>query len=423
MLNPASVAAVEAARFNEHFVRPLNQGYGFAALPNTITRLLSGSGAEGLPPEAFTGLPTRPQHVVLLLIDALGWCFFAPRMEAYPFLYRFVEHGIVSRLTTLFPSTTSAHVSTIHTGLMPSHTGIYEWFFYEPGLNRVIAPLLFSFAGDQERETLRAAGVEPQAIFPSDTLYLRLASHGVRSTVYQSATYAFSSFSKTACRGAKLVSFRTLAEAITLLEANLAAEEAPSYHMLYVDTVDALSHLYGPASAHVNAEIDTVLTTLDRLLHPALQRCGRETLLLLTADHGQVASDHSRVYMLNKLVPALEEATLRGADGRPIAPCGSSRDLFLHLKPERRDELRPVIAAALEGKAEVYPTEHLIDAGIFGPEVTPVLRQRLGNLVVLPYLDETVWWNDSRFPLRFKGMHGGLSRDEAHTQLAALGYF
>lgn len=420
MLNPESVAAVEASRFGEHFVRPVYDGYGFACLPGTVERALTGVGGPALPPAALGGLEARHERVVLVLVDALGWRFFGPRAASDPFLRRFMAGGVVSRLTTMFPSTTSAHVTALHTGRPPAASGVYEWFFHEPSLGRVIAPLLYSFAGDKERETLAEAGVDPAFLVASDTLYQRLAARGVRASVYQSAVYAGSSYTRVACAGAELVPFRTLAEAIVTLGLRLAAERGPAYHVLYVDTLDTVCHLHGPESPHVAAEIEMVLATLERVLVPAIQAAGQPTLLLLTADHGQIAIDPGRAHMLNQTIPGLVDATPRGADGLPIAPSGSSRDLFLYVNDGERETMAAAIAASLAGRAEVHYGPDLVAAGLFGPDPSARFLARLGDLVVLPYAGETVWWADRRFPVRFKGSHGGLTPEEAHTQVAAL---
>ena len=53
--------------------------------------------------------------------------------------------------------------------------------------------------------------------------------------------------------------------------------------------------------------------------------------------------------------------------------------------------------------------------------VGELLRARLADVCVLPASGETVWWRDrGRFDMRFRGHHGGLSDDEARTQVAAL---
>lgn len=422
MLNQESVQAVEAARFGERFVRPLYDTYGFARIPATIERLLIGEGGPPLPPAALAGLDPRYDTVVLLFVDACGWRFFGPRAEREPALRRFMASGVVSRLTTMFPSTTSAHVTAMHTGLDPAASGVFEWFFYEPRLNRVIAPLLYSFAGDQGRETLLAAHVDPAGLFPGDTLYRRLAAHGVASTVYQNVGYYRSSFTSVVCEGAELVGFRTVAEGLATLAQRLAAQTGPAYHHIYIDTFDGLAHLYGPESPQATAELDLVLTAIDRILHPALAALGRKALLLLTADHGQIAITPERAIIVDRAAPGLRAATPTGADGRPLLPGGSSRDLFLYVVEEQLAATHAALADALAGRAEVHRTADLIAAGLFGPAPSATFLGRVGNLTVLPYPGETVWWDDKRFPVRFKGSHGGLSPEEAHTQLAALAY-
>jgi len=42
----------------------------------------------------------------------------------------------------------------------------------------------------------------------------------------------------------------------------------------------------------------------------------------------------------------------------------------------------------------------------------------VGNLVILPRGDETVWWYEKgKFELKHNGLHGGLSRDEMDIPL------
>jgi hypothetical protein len=71
-------------------------------------------------------------------------------------------------------------------------------------------------------------------------------------------------------------------------------------------------------------------------------------------------------------------------------------------------------------RATVPRVEELVAAGWFG-EVGERLRARLADVCVLPVVGETVWWRERRrFGMPFRGHHGGLSEDEARTQVAAL---
>jgi predicted AlkP superfamily pyrophosphatase or phosphodiesterase len=426
MINQEAVDAVAAARFGERFVRPLYESYCFSRLPHTVEGLLTGAVTPGLPPAATAGLPDRCETVILLFLDAFGWRFFAPRAERYPFLRRFLEAGVVSPLTTMFPSTTAAHVTTMNTGLTPAASGVFEWFYYEPQQDAIIAPLLFSYAGDRGRETLAAAGVNPRDLFPRSTLYQRMGASGVRSTILQHRDYASSSYTRAVCAGADVVSFRTLPEALTLVAQRVRARPGPAYYYLYLDMIDAACHVYGPDSPYVEAEIDLALTALDRLLHPALQAMRGDIALLLVADHGHIAIDPQTTISLNRLLPELAQATRTSAAGRPLVPAGSRRDMFLYIRDERLEDIRAALAHALMGRAEVHRTADLIAAGMFGGDPSPAFLGRVGNLVVLPYAGETVWWDfaeHGKFESTYLGSHGGLTRDEAETQLAALYYW
>ena len=62
-------------------------------------------------------------------------------------------------------------------------------------------------------------------------------------------------------------------------------------------------------------------------------------LVLLTADHGMEAISPERTAYVNVVWPELAQHLETGADGKPLAPAGSCRDLFLHVLPDRLDEV------------------------------------------------------------------------------------
>src|SRR5688572_849990 len=105
MLNQNSIQAVNNSRFEEHFAKPLYESYNFAQYPAMIENLLTGAAPSELPADVFGDLPTSVDKVVLFLVDGFGWEFIEKYAEQYPFLKRFLEQGVVSKLTSQFPST------------------------------------------------------------------------------------------------------------------------------------------------------------------------------------------------------------------------------------------------------------------------------------------------------------------------------
>ena len=203
-----------------------------------------------------------------------------------------------------------------------------------------------------------------------------------------------------------------------------ASQRGKAYYCLYFDGVDSVCHAQGPASRHVAAEIDALLDTLERTLHPALSTAGGKTLLLVTADHGQTAVDPATTFNLNRALPDITRFFRTNRAGAPLVPGGSCRDMFLYIKPELLDEAEGEITRLLAGRAEVHRVERLLAAGFFGAAPpSPTLLAHIGNLVILPYAGESVWWYErGRFEQRHRGAHGGLTRDEAETLLLAYGY-
>jgi predicted AlkP superfamily pyrophosphatase or phosphodiesterase len=424
MINQQSLAAVDAARFSNRFIRPLYDSYGFAQIPQTIRYCLTGSEQKGVPFGPRDDLYQKYDTVILFFVDAFGWRFFEQYYQRAPFLRRAAEDGLVSKLTSQFPSTTAAHVTTIHTGMPVGESGVYEWFYYEPLLDRMIAPLLFSFAGDTPRDTLKPTGVSARSLFPAHTLYQDLQPHGVDSIVLQHHTYANSPYTQVVTSGARVVPYRTLPEALVTLGQLLDTQKRKAYYFLYIDSIDAICHRYGPESAHTAAEIEVFLTIMELIFHKSLAAKKQRVLFLLTADHGQVAIDPATTIYLNQRFPQLQPYLVTNRAGQPLAPAGSSRDMFLHIKDEYLDQAHAFLHQALEGRAEIYRVRELIEQGFFGANPpSAAFMSRAGNLVILPYQHESVWWYEKgRFEQKFYGSHGGLTREEMETLLLVQTY-
>lgn len=380
----------------------------FDQLPATIERLLTGATTGPALDEPL--LRERFERVALVYLDAFGWTFLE-RQGDHPLLRRARSDGLVAQLTSQFPSTTTAHVTTIHSGLPVAEHGLYEWHVLEPTLNRLITPLLFSFSGDSERETL-AGLLDPEDVYPAESLHVRLAASGVRSSVAQPAAIAHLSPNRVLLRGADVLPFSVPEEGLAAAAAALAATETAHAHV-YLEGIDALMHAVGPDEPAADVAFAEALTAIERAPFPS------GTLVLLTADHGMSPVDPTRTVYVNHVWPELAAHLETGADGKPLAPAGSCRDLFLHVGDGQLDEVRDRLGDRLDGIADVVTAETLVADGVFA-EPSPRLRARLGDVVVLPRYGEAVYWHEpGRFAQHLHGQHGGLSPQEMEIPLLA----
>ncbi|MFC4999318.1 alkaline phosphatase family protein [Dactylosporangium cerinum] len=373
-------------------------------IPELVLGLFAAPGGR-----PFAGLPTA-RNVLLILVDGLGWPIFEQLRDRLPRLT-----GFSAPIRTQFPSTTAANVTTLHTGLTVGETGLYEWIVHEPSLDALVAPLMYSYAKDTTRDTLLPAAPDPLRLLPFGTVYQRLADAGVPSTVHQSAKFTPSTFSSVVLRPAALAGYDTITGAIANVVADLA-RPGPRYSVLYVNEMDAVAHISGPESAQYREKATQVLRELDAML--AALPAG--TVVLLTADHGHVAMDPDTTVHLNELWPALPDLLRRWSVEPQTGPAGSPRDCFLHVREaDTANDIAKELRSRLDGVATVHLTDELIDEGVFGDRVTGRLRERVGEIVVLPAPGETVWWKDPLYPNVFRGHHGGLSDAEMLIPLCA----
>jgi predicted AlkP superfamily pyrophosphatase or phosphodiesterase len=387
------------------FVKPKYTSGGFAGIPARIHEAC----ASG-----------KYDAVVLFLIDGFGWRFFE-KFQEMPFIRRLTASGTVEKLTAQFPSTTAAHVTTIHTGQPVGQSGVYEWFYYEPQLDQIIAPLLFSHAGINKRDTLKGT-IKADKLYPSQTLYQELKELGIESHVFGVRDYTPSTYSTVVMKGAKLNSFKTLPEALVNLGHLLESNRAPTYVNFYFENIDGTCHKYGPTSSQTEAEIAAYLLIMDHFFTRVFPRKKR-ILFMMTADHGASEVDPETTIFLNKdeRFKGVERFFKTNRDGELLVPGGSARDMFLYIIDDLLDEAQEFLAKRLEGKAEVVTAKWLIENGYFGSEISSKFKERVGNLVILPYRYESVWWYEKdKFEQRFYGHHGGLTPQEMEIPFISL---
>jgi len=235
----------------------------------------------------------------------------------------------------------------------------------------------------------------------------RIETAGIESAVIQPAAFSPSTFDGIATAGARLCPYDGLAHGAELLAEELA-RPGRGYAYLYWDRIDAIGHVQGPDAAAFDAASRHALDVLDAALRDI-----PGALVLITADHGQVAVSPERVDYLDDLWPPL-----RARLAQP--PAGSSRDCFLHTVPGAAPGVVTALQARLGDRGEARLVSDLVAEGAFG-DAGPRLRARLGDVCVLPAAGRQAWVRAAAsVEQHFRGQHGGLHPDEVETWLGAL---
>jgi predicted AlkP superfamily pyrophosphatase or phosphodiesterase len=415
MLNKKSITTIDQNHFTENFIQPLYGSYNITKTLEVV-KYYFGVNKEINFPKDLIDPDKKPKKIILFFIDGFGWRFIE-KFQSHPFIKWTIDNGILSKITSQFPSTTAAHVTLFHSGLPVGQSGIYEWNYYEPKADAVIAPLFFSYAGDQSRDTLKKDNLRPEQLFPKQTFYQILKKYRINSYIFQYKSYTPSTYSDYLFRGANVYPYKTLTEAITKLFQVSNNENEQSYYFLYFDVIDSISHQYGPNSAQLKNEILVFLDIMEKIFLPNFNKL-KEVVFLMTADHGHVEVDPKTCFYLNKKIPSIKKYLKTNQKGKLLIPAGSPRDMFLYVKEEYLSTVKKKLEKKLKGVAEILETKQLIKDGFFGDKISKKFLDRVGNLVILPYKNQSVWWYEKgRFENRFLGHHGGLTKEEMEIGL------
>ncbi len=375
--------------------------YCLSNIPATITKILG----------AKTDRPTIPvnhntEKVVLLLFDGFGLDQWV-RFSHHPFVEKFAEAGDVYPITTVFPSTTAAALTTLNTGLTPQEHGLFEWYVYFKEADMILATL--PFCSDFEPRRFDKVSPDPKILFSGETFYQKLKKQGIKSYVFIQSGFKDGEYSKLLYKGAEIVPYYNFSDLLFGLKTKLE-EPGRAYYYVYWHGIDTLSHIHGPNSESISFEKLSVFTCLNVLIENIPDKIAKDTTLIVSSDHGQIEVDPKKTVYLNKF-KWFENSLKKSSAGRKIQPYGSVRDIFVHVKEKEINDVKLKIESI---GAKVLLAKDAIKQGYFGlNKPSKKFLERAGDIVILPEKNKTFWYEHVKgeeFDL--KGMHGGLTEKE-----------
>lgn len=400
------------------FIHPDYQGGSILNLPSTICHALGAEslGAVPLRPELTVTPSADLRRVILVLVDALSLHRLQRWMSdgTTPVWSRLADQGKLTALTSITPSTTTTALTSLWTGRSPAEHGIvgYELWLKEYGVvSNMILHTPISFGNDAG--SLAKAGFIPEQFLNLPTLGTHLASYGVRSYALQHRSIIHSGLSQMFFKDVNVHGFMTAAELWVNLRHLVESNQRQNQYMwVYTGQIDHFSHFYHPDDERTAAEFEEFSREFEqhflKKLSPALRK---GTLVLLTADHGMIATQKSAHYDLRNH-PELTHLL-------HILPTGESRLMYLFIRPGQAEKVRNYFDQSWPGQFTFLDPSEAVAKGLFGPgKPHPHLADRLGDLVVAARNDAYLWWADKENP--FIGRHGGLSADEMIVPLLSV---
>lgn len=325
----------------------------------------------------------RGDPTVLLVLDGLGWNQLQDRIGVLPHLAG-LDGGPI---TTVAPSTTAAALTSITTGTTPGEHGLIGYRIRIGG--EVLNALRWTTSGADARTRIVPSVIQPVPAFL-----------GERPPVVARTEFATSGFTAAHLAGSPYVGWR--------MPSTLVAETAElvrSGHRFvyaYYDGIDKVAHEYGFSLAY-----DCEVAAADWLVGALLSALPSGTVLLVTADHGQVQVG-DRVRLLDASVTQ-----------HCASQSGEGRFRWLHARSGHEGELLEVARAQFDSEAWVVSDEQVLDERWFGGHVTSAARSRLGQVALVAREPVAFHDADDSGPFQLICRHGSLTPDEMLVPLLA----
>jgi hypothetical protein len=428
------ITEAELPRFEldgESFVRPDFGGRGLANVAPTVLRLLAPESADGLelPPLDRSVLPESLTEgvtsVVLLLADGLGHLQLqrevaagnAPNVAELMARASSGDEGVAyNPITSVFPTTTVAALGSVNSAVAPTGHGLLGYTVFLPEFDMVAEMIRWGPLNRRVSFSDPEFGQSPESFFWAETMYARLQAAGVtRTFAVNPVHFSGTALTRMLHQHATYAGYVATSSLGPIVSRILEENSEPTYVYAYWPTVDTIAHLVGPLTPEHSAEVAAFDLQLGRLVRSLPAR--GKTLLLVTADHGHVDT------LPDSTIEFAAHPELLGM--LRVPPAGERRAVYLHPKPGAALEVAAYARERLRDVAPVLLRSEAVELGLYGPgPLSERAAGRIGEVLLLPrgalQMVSPVEMLDGAPLKKFRGLHGGLTADEAVVPLLAL---
>lgn len=159
------------------FLWPAYDGRSIANVPATVASILNAQ-FNGLPPLAeplWQPYSAGAKRVVVLLLDAFGWNLLQAQQQRLSNILNKADR--VEKITSIFPSTTTAALSSVWTGVGPARHGMMGLNLFFPEYGSAGQTLTFTPTFGHYPNSLIEAGLEPTSFLQWPGVGQQLASY------------------------------------------------------------------------------------------------------------------------------------------------------------------------------------------------------------------------------------------------------
>ena len=264
--------------------------------------------------------------------------------------------------------------------------------------------------------TLAEWGFEAEKFLPVPAIGQLLAVQGVASYALTLGEFVKTPLSVMHNRGMQdIFGYAAASDFWLTLRRILEQRHERCFVSAYWSVVDTLAHRLGPLDESGDAEIVSLALLMEEIFLNRLAPADREgTLLLLTADHGQITTPPESAILLDQH-PALLDALF-------LPPLGEGRVPFFYVRNGKYEMVRQYVNEHFAGQFIFLSQDEVLRSGLLGPGVPSAeVPHRLGDIVGIATGNAHVARDAESLKKKpMLGRHGGLTPQEMLVPLLAV---
>ena len=279
------------------------------------------------------------KNVLLMIYDGMGMDMLFDNLPETSFLTK----NTTSKITTVFPSTTVAGLTSYFTGKTPVEHGWLGWSLYFKEYQRQID--VFT---DREARTGEPSGYNNVAatMMPYESIYSKIESSAAGVKTYSVTHRGIDHPSEPET----VIGYENLSEMHNIIR-TLCDSPGPKFILAYHNEPDHISHKAGCRSRKVRRTLKKINRRTEKLCNNL-----KDTLVIISADHGHI--DVNKDIFLEE-IPELAECLL-------IPPSIESRAVSIFVKPGTEEKFKEAFNRILGNDFILFSRKEVFETQLFG---------------------------------------------------------
>ena len=317
------------------------------------------------------------KNVVFIIFDGFGINPIKINLDKNSLLNK----NIKQKLTSVFPSTTTNATTTLMSCKYPMEHGWLGWSVYLDFMDRIVDLYL-------NQDSYTHEDVDGKKIFkkiPYEPYYKKTNSEYKVNTV-------FPYFVKVGPVKNNFTYKTTEEMADAIFE--VCNKKGKQFVYCYNPSPDNIMHEFGVSSAEAKNTIDNISKTIEDLYAKV-----DDTLIVITADHGQVdVTDYVEIYKQQDIIDLLE-----------VKPYLESRAAAFKVKKDKEKEFETLFNKYYKKDFKLFKTQTLINKGYWGLKDFDGHKKMLGDYIAVAKKGKMFVFAEDRE--KFKGHHTSLTQE------------